>query len=171
MEVVFSEVELPLYGVLGSPHARSRTLRNSCCWCGAVLLVGDVFAPGDGAAGVVGLLHRYVGHEAVRGGAVPVVLSGIEVDAVARADDLDGAAAALAEPHALGDVDGLPKRVGVPGGPSAGGEVDARGPEAGWLRRCRDGVDVDRAGEPLARPGGSFEGVLGDPHGCLQKLA
>ena len=38
---------------------------------------------------------------------MPVVLAGLEEDAVARADRLDEAAAALAEPHALGDVDGL----------------------------------------------------------------
>src|SRR5215211_4811425 len=50
---------------------------------GAVLLVGDVLAPGDGAAALVGLLHRDVRHEATRGGAVPVVLAGLEVDAVA----------------------------------------------------------------------------------------
>src|SRR5215210_8165375 len=121
-----------------------------------VLRVGDVLAPGDGATGVVGLLHRQVGHEAVGGGAVPVLLAGFEEHAVARADDLDGAAEALAEPHALGDVDGLPKRVGVPGGPSAGGEVDARGSQAGGLRGRSDGVDEDGAGEPLARPGSGF---------------
>src|SRR5215213_2758776 len=64
---------------------------------GAVLLIGDVLAPRDGAALIVDLLHRYVGHEAVGGSAVPVVLVGLEEDAVARADHLDGIAAALAE--------------------------------------------------------------------------
>src|SRR4051794_35875971 len=44
----------------------------------AVLLVGDVLAPGDGAAGLVLLLHGDVGHEAVRGGAVPIVLARLE---------------------------------------------------------------------------------------------
>ena len=72
-----------------------------------------MLAPRDEASGIVGLLHRYVGHEAVRGGAVPVDLAGLEEDAVARADRLDEAAAALAEPHALGDVDGLPEGVCV----------------------------------------------------------
>ena len=81
---------------------------------GAVLLVADVLTPGDGAALVVGFLHREVGHEAVGGGAVPVVLAGLEEHAVAGTDDLDRLPAALAEPDALGDVDGLAERVGVP---------------------------------------------------------
>jgi hypothetical protein len=46
---------------------------------------------------VVDLQHREVGHEAVRGGAVPMVLARLEEDAVARADDLDRAAPPLAE--------------------------------------------------------------------------
>src|SRR3954454_3382687 len=96
---------------------------------GAVLLVGDVLAPVDGAAGLVVLLHGDVEHEAVRGGAVPVVLTGLEEDAVAGADDLDGAAFALAEADALGDEDRLTVRVGVPGGARAGGEVHGRGGE------------------------------------------
>ena len=73
---------------------------------------------------VVGLVEGEVDHEPVRRGAVPVVLAGLEVDAVAGADDLDRAAAALAEADALGDVDGLTERMRVPGGTRAGGEVD-----------------------------------------------
>jgi hypothetical protein len=88
-----------------------------------------VLAPGDGAAGLVVLLHRDVDHEAVRGGAVPVVLAGLEEDAVAGADDFDRPACALAESGALGDVDGLAVWVGVPGGPGAGGEVHRGGRE------------------------------------------
>lgn len=53
-------------------------------------------------------------HEAVRRRAVPVVLAGLEEHAVAGADDLYGAAAALAEAYSLGDEDGLTERVGVP---------------------------------------------------------
>src|SRR5215216_4365917 len=102
-------------------------------WRGAVLLVADVLAPRDGAALLVDFLHRYVGHEAVRGGAVPVVLAGLEEHAVSWADDLDRSAAALTEADALGDVDGLPEGVGVPGGSRARGEVNTGGPEAGWL--------------------------------------
>src|SRR4029453_9722439 len=74
---------------------------------GAVLLVGDVLAPRDRAAGLVVLLHGDVGHEAVRGRAVPVVLAGLEEDAVAGPDELDRAAFALAEAEALGDEDRL----------------------------------------------------------------
>src|SRR5690242_11492603 len=96
---------------------------------GGVLLVGDVLAPGDRAAGLVDLLDGDVDHEAVRGGAVPVVLTGLEEDAVAGPDDLDGAALALAQADALRDEDRLAVGVGVPGGPGAGREMDARGGE------------------------------------------
>ena len=109
----------------------------------AVLLVGDVFAPGDGAARVVGLLDRDVGHEAVGGGAVPVVLAGLEEHAVAGADLLYRAALALAEADALGDIDRLPERVGVPGGAGAGSEVDEVGLCSIGSGRCGDCVDVD----------------------------
>jgi hypothetical protein len=85
-----------------------------------VLLVGDVLAPCDGAALVVDFLHGEVGHEAVGSGAVPVVFAGLEVHAVAGADDLDRPAAAVAEADAFGDVDGLAIWVGVPRGPAPG---------------------------------------------------
>jgi hypothetical protein len=52
---------------------------------GVVLLVGDMLAPGRAAALIVDLEHRDVGHEAVGRGAVPVLLAGLEEDAVARA--------------------------------------------------------------------------------------
>src|SRR5581483_7912495 len=42
-----------------------------------VLVVGDVAPPGDGAAGVVDLLDRQMGHEPVGSGPVPVVLAGL----------------------------------------------------------------------------------------------
>ena len=41
-------------------------------------------APGDDVALLVGLLHRDVGHEPCRGGAVPVVLAGLEDATAAR---------------------------------------------------------------------------------------
>ena len=106
---------------------------------------------------VVDLLDRQVGHEAVRGGAVPVILAGLEEDAVAGADDLDRAAAALAAADALGDVDGLAEGMGVPRGPGAGREVDTGGRQRARAARRRDGVDVDGAGEPVARAGRGFE--------------
>src|SRR5829696_10505518 len=86
-----------------------------------VLLVGDVLAPGDRAAGLVVLLHGDVDHEAVRRGAVPVVLARLEEHAVAGADLLDRPAVALAEPEAFGDEDRLAVWMGVPGGAGAGG--------------------------------------------------
>jgi hypothetical protein len=46
---------------------------------------------------------------------VPVVLSGLEEDTVAGADDLDRSAAALDESDPLGDVDGLAVGVRVQG--------------------------------------------------------
>ena len=52
-------------------------------WRGAVLLVADVLALRRAVAFVVGLHHGEVGHEAVRGGAVPVVLAGLEEHAAA----------------------------------------------------------------------------------------
>src|SRR6266571_2161077 len=52
-------------------------------------------------------------------------LGGLEEDSIARADDLDGAAAPLCQTDALGDVDGLTVRVRVPGRSRARREVDA----------------------------------------------
>src|SRR5919202_660454 len=139
-------------------------------WRGAVLLVADVLAPRHGVAFVVYLHHREVGHEAVWGGAVPVILAGLEEHAVARADHLDRSAAPLREADALGDVDGLAVRVGVPRGSRARGEVDAARLQARGTRRRRDRVDIDRAGEPLARPRRGLDVVPGDLHGVLLKI-
>jgi hypothetical protein len=120
------------------------------------LLVGDVLTPGDGAAGLIVLLHGDVDHEPVRGGAVPVVLSRLEEDSVAGPDDFDRAVLVLTQADAFGDEDRLAVRVGVPGGPGAGGEVDARGGERRGADRSGDRVDVDVAGEPvLLVPSGS----------------
>src|SRR3954464_13701417 len=117
-----------------------------------VLLVRQVPAPTDGAAGLVVLLHRDVGHEPVGSGAVPVVLAGLEEDAVAGTDLLDRTVLALAAPNALRDEDRLTVGMCVPCGSRSGREVHQRGGEgrgAGWRR---DRVDVDVAGEPVARP-------------------
>ena len=58
-------------------------------------------------------------------GAVPVLLARLEEDAVAGPDQLDRAAAALAEADALGDPDRLAVRVRVPGGARTRGEMNA----------------------------------------------
>jgi hypothetical protein len=84
------------------------------------LLVGHVLAPRHWAAAVVVLLHGDVNHEAVGRRAVPVVLPGLEEDAVARADDLDLTALTLAKAEAFGHEDRLAVRVGVPGRPRPG---------------------------------------------------
>src|SRR5262245_44719218 len=116
-----------------------------------VLVVVDLPAPVDDVALLVGLLDRDVGHEPSRGGAVRVVLARLEEDAVAGADDLDRPALTLAEADALGDPDRLAARVRVPGGARAGREVHGGGADLRRLARRRNGVEVNGAGEPLAR--------------------
>src|SRR3954451_3514766 len=104
-------------------------------------------------------------HEAVRRGAVPVVLPGFEEDAVAGADLLDRAAFALAAADALEDEDRLALRVRVPGGAGAGGEVDAHGGERRTPGGGRDGVDVDVAVEPVGRALLGLDAATRDLHG------
>src|SRR3954454_23160906 len=123
-----------------------------------------MLAPRDRAARVVVLLHGEVGHEAVWGGAVPVVLAGLEEDAVAGADLFDRAAFALAAADALGDEDRLAVRVGVPGGARGGREVHERGGEGGGRFGRGDGVDVDVSGEPVGGPLLRLDGAAGDLH-------
>src|SRR3954454_11231469 len=124
---------------------------GSCGPPAGVLLVGDVLAPGDRTAGLVVLLHGDVDHEAVRGGAVPVVLARLEEDAVAGADLLDRAALALTQADPLGDEDRLAVRVRVPRRPGARGEVHGGGGEGRRAGGRGDGVDVDVAAEPVGR--------------------
>src|SRR5918993_1942274 len=87
---------------------------------GGVLLVADLLAPmGDGVL-VVDLVDGDVDHQPVRGGAVPVPLVGLDVDAIAGADDFDRSTPTLTQPDALGDEEALPKGVAVAGGAGAG---------------------------------------------------
>src|SRR6266576_6722674 len=58
---------------------RSPPLRRAL----AILLVGHVRAPADGAAALICLLDRDVSHEPRRGGSMPVVLAWLEEDAIA----------------------------------------------------------------------------------------
>src|SRR5207244_6704085 len=113
----------------------------------------------------VALLHGDVGHEPGWGGAVSVVLARLEEDAVAGSDHLDRTAFALAEADSLGDPDRLAVRVGMPGGAGAGGEVDGRGADPPVVRWRGDRVDVDGAGEPVARSGAAVGAVPDDLHG------
>src|SRR4051812_6564995 len=128
------------------------------------MLVADVLAPRDRAAGLVVLLHGEVNHEAVRRRAVPVVLARLEEDAVAGADVFDRAAFALAQADALGDEDRLAVRVGVPGGARAGREVHERGGEGGRRFGRGAGVDVDIAGEPVGGALLRLDAAAGDLH-------
>ena len=57
--------------------------------------------------------------------AVPVLLAGLEEDAVAWADQLDRPAAALADADTFEHPDRLSVRMRMPGGAGAGREVDA----------------------------------------------
>ena len=72
---------------------------------------------------VVDLVERQVNHQPAGGGAVPVLLVGLDVHTVAGTDDLDGSAAALTQPDPLGDEEALPERVTMPGRAGTGHEV------------------------------------------------
>src|SRR5580765_7466971 len=133
-----------------------------------VLLVGDVLAPRRRVAFLVDLDHREMRHEPTRRGAVPVLLAGLEEDAVTRADHLDRAAAPLAVADALRDTDSLAVRVRVPGGARAGREVDAARVHARPVHRRGDGVEVDRPREPLAWAGRGLHAVSRDLHHGLR---
>src|SRR5690606_21035255 len=93
-------------------------------------------------------------------GAVPVMLSGFEEDAVARQYLLDRAAAALDPPSALGDVDGLAVRVRMPRGACTRSEPHGAGVHSRPIRGARDGIDIDVPGKPLR---GTFPGGRGVP--------
>jgi hypothetical protein len=128
----------------------------------AVLFVAHVLAPAGAVAFVVDVEHREVGHEAVGSGAVPVLLTGLEEHAVTWSHDLDRLATALTQADSLGDADGLAVRMSVPRRPRTRRKVDAARTQARLPRRRCDGVDVDRAGEPRARPGSGLDRVPGD---------
>ena len=98
-------------------------------------------------------------------GAVPVVLAGLEEDAVAGSDQLDAAALALAEPDTLGDPDRLAERVRVPRGAGARGEMDGSRADARVVASRSDRVDIDRAGEPVGGADPGLERIPGDLHG------
>jgi len=79
-------------------------------------------------------------------------------------DHLDRRAAPLHEANAFRDVDRLSVRMGVPRSSRARRESDAARAHARWTCRRRDRIDVRRTREPLARPRGGLDRVLGDPH-------
>ena len=71
---------------------------------------------------------------------MPVILSRLEVDPVARPDELDRTALALTQAHALGDEDRLAVGMGVPRGAGARCEVNERGRKRGAAGGRRHGV-------------------------------
>lgn len=80
---------------------------------------------------------------------MPVVLAGLEDDAITGTDHLDGTAATLAEPDPLGDVDRLTERMRVSGGACARRGVDEVGLCSIGGGRSGEGVDIDIAGKPV----------------------
>src|SRR6266704_4460818 len=110
----------------------------------AFVLRGDVVTPFGVALG-----QGQVGHEVVRGGAVPVPLVPGDIDDVAGTDPDDGSAAGLDQSFAFGDVERLGDRVRVPGGAGAGGEVHVAEGELVRFVPGRDWVDPGVAGEPF----------------------
>jgi hypothetical protein len=116
------------------------------------------------AAGLVGLLDGDLGVEATGRGAVPVVLARLEEDPVPGPHLLDRASLAPDQADPLGDEDGLTDRMGVPGGPGPGGEVDDPAHDQRRRRGRGDDVDVDVPGEPVGGADGRVEFVSGDLH-------
>src|SRR5579884_75722 len=110
-------------------------------------------------------MHGDMEHEAVPGGAVPVVFARFKEDAVAGANDLNRAAFALAETDTLGDVDGLSVGVRVPGGPGARRELAIGRSEGRAAGRSGNRVYIDVAREPVRRPFLGFNAGAGDLHG------
>jgi hypothetical protein len=80
---------------------------------GGILLVGDGCQPVHDVVVCITLVDRDVHHETGGGGAVSVLLVGLDEDAVAGTDDLDRPAAALAEADALRDEDGCSRGGGA----------------------------------------------------------
>src|SRR5215211_7082708 len=115
----------------GQPGTGSVPLHSSrLLWSAVVVLVvGDVLAPVRLGPLVTGSLgDGQMGHVVVGGGTVPVPLVGGRGDDVTGPDLLDGAAAGLHQPLAVGDVQGLADGVRMPGGAGRGGEPDGADP-------------------------------------------
>src|SRR4051812_34437276 len=106
-----------------------------------------------------------MGHESVRGCAVPVLFTWFDVDDVPGADFLDAASAVGDVADAIGDVEGLAAGVGVPCGAGAGGEADVGASHGGLVVGVADAVDVDGAGEPVAGAGGGLTSAGSELHG------
>ena len=99
---------------------------------------------------------------AVRGRAVPVVLAGLEEDAVACADDLGRAAVALAQPDAsvtkiVWPCECVCQAVRVPGVKRTSAAANVELPAGAAMASMQTAIDIARAG--------SMVGFVGVPHG------
>src|SRR5439155_9357749 len=108
--------------------------------------------------------HRDVGHEAIRGRAMPVLLARLEEDTVAGPDHLDRPAPTLRVTDSFRDEDRLPVRMRVPGRARAGREVHAARAEPRRTRRHGDRIDEHLSREPFAGPPGGPDVGPGDLH-------
>ena len=118
-----------------------------------VLVVADLLQPIDGLA-ALRFLDGDVRHGGGRRGAVPVLFAGREPDDVAGTDLLDRAAIALRPAAPRRDDQGLPQRMGMPGGTRARLERDAGADGAGRIGRLEQRVDAHGPGKPIGRPYG-----------------
>ena len=114
----------------------------------AVLLVADLLHPVDHLA-VQLFLNGDVRHGGGRRGAVPVLLAGREPDHVTGPDLLDGAAPALHPAAAGRDDQRLAERMRVPRGSRTRLERDAGAETQGRIRRLKQRIDANGAGEPV----------------------
>jgi hypothetical protein len=90
-----------------------------------IVFVADLFHPVDALA-VQAFNDRNMRHSGRGGCAVPMLLTGWAPDDVARSDDSYGFSPALHEPATRRHDENLTERMRVPGGSSAGLEVDTR---------------------------------------------
>src|SRR5437667_3427792 len=111
-----------------------------------ILFVVDFLHPVDGLA-VEPFLNRDVRHGSRWRGAVPVFLTGRERDHVTGANLLDRAAPTPGASAARRHDERLTERVGVPCGPSAWLERDARGDDARRIGGFEQRIDANGTGE------------------------
>jgi len=116
----------------------------------AILIVGDMFEPVDGAA-VEFFLDGEVGQGGGGRGAVPMFFAWLEPDDVAGPDFLDRAAPPLGPAAAFHHDERLPERMRMPSRPCPRLERHADRGDPRGLRRVEEPLDADRAGEVLGR--------------------